>query len=84
MRRTPTEIKADTTARFGARLREVRIALSLTQSQLGKRVGTSRTNIGRLETGRGPCPMLDSVVRYADALGVPPSHLLCVLDPVAS
>lgn len=83
MKRTPSEVRDETAALFGTRLREVRLALGVTQGELARRARTSRQALVRAETGRrAPCPMLDTAVRYAAALGVPLSHLLCVFDPV--
>lgn len=60
---------------FGARLGIVREALGLTQDDLGKKSGLSRTSICNIEAGKQRV-LLGDVKRFADALGVPPKSLL--------
>lgn len=54
---------------LGARVRELRTAAGLSQSQLARLVGTRQPNIARLEAGSG-MPRLGTLQRIADALGV--------------
>ena len=49
-------------------LREVRKAEGMTQEHLAERVGTKKSNISRLESGRYN-PSLDFLVKVADGLG---------------
>jgi len=65
--------------RFGARLREMRLARGLTQPEIGARVGTSASNISDLERGV-KVPTLTTVARLADALDCSVSELVEVLD----
>ena len=69
--------------KLGARIREVRQAHGLSQRELGRRVGISHVAVSYVERGFNGCTM-DRLACYAKALGVPPSHLLCVLDEVRS
>lgn len=70
---TPEYRAAYTQARLeldlGARVRELRTAAGLSQSQLARLVGTRQPNIARLEAGGG-MPRLETLQRIADALGV--------------
>lgn len=66
---------------IGARIRETREAHGLSRYALSKASGINRTNIVRTESG-AHVPRFDTVVCIAKALGVQPSHLLCVLDGV--
>lgn len=65
--------------RFGARLRELRIARGLTQPQIAALVGTSASNISDLERGI-KVPTLTTVARLADVLKCNVSELVEVLD----
>ena len=49
-------------------LREVRKAEGMTQERLAELVGTKKSNISRLESGRYN-PSLDFLVKVADGLG---------------
>jgi transcriptional regulator with XRE-family HTH domain len=60
---------------FGRRLREVRTERGLSQEDLASRTGVHATAIARLERGRRE-PLLKTIVRVADGLGVPPGTLL--------
>jgi transcriptional regulator with XRE-family HTH domain len=65
--------------RFGARLRELRLARGLTQPQMAAGVGTSASNISDLERGV-KVPTLTTVARLADVLECNVSELVAVLD----
>ncbi len=60
---------------FGRRLREVRVALGISQDDLAERTCVHTTAIGRMERG-GREPRLASIVRLARGLGVEPGVLL--------
>ena len=49
-------------------LRSVRTSLGITQELLAERVGTKKSNIARLESGRYN-PSLEFLVKVADGLG---------------
>lgn len=49
-------------------LKETRKSEGMTQEQLAERVGTKKSNISRLESGRYN-PSLDFLVKVADGLG---------------
>jgi transcriptional regulator with XRE-family HTH domain len=53
--------------RLGMRVRELREAAGLSQSELARRTGTRQPNIARLEAGGG-IPKLETLQRVADAL----------------
>lgn len=61
--------------RFGRNLRRVRRREDLTQEAVAKRAGLHRTEIGRLENGER-VPRIDTLVRLADSMVVPPGELL--------
>lgn len=52
----------------------------LTQQELADRAGLHRTAIYLLETGRRS-PLLETIVRVADALGIDPGMLIKGLKP---
>jgi transcriptional regulator with XRE-family HTH domain len=64
---------------FGERLREVRLAKGLTQSELADRCGTSIAAISHIERGT-KVPTLTTLVRLADALQCKVTKLVEVLD----
>lgn len=60
---------SDSTRLEAARLlREVRKEAGITQEELAKRIGTKKSNISRLESGRYN-PSLDFLVKVAGGLG---------------
>jgi transcriptional regulator with XRE-family HTH domain len=65
----------DAQAQFGATVRRLRRAAGLTQEQLGERCKMDLSAISRLERGQRN-PRLDTLVRLARALDVPPAALL--------
>ncbi len=60
---------------FGENLRRVRRRESFSQEQLGRRASLHRTEIGLLEAGGRVC-RIDTLLRLAGALEVPPEELL--------
>ena len=66
-------------AGLGAFIRQRRIRLHLTQSQLAERLGWSQERISILENGKYGVPSLPALVRLAEALGVPVLALVEVL-----
>jgi transcriptional regulator with XRE-family HTH domain len=65
----------DAQAQFGATVRRLRLAAGLTQEQLGARCKMDLSAVSRLERGERN-PRLDTLVRLAEALDVPPAALL--------
>ncbi|MDI6872117.1 MAG: helix-turn-helix domain-containing protein [Bacillota bacterium] len=59
----------ETPARVGNRIRERRLALSLSQEELGRMVGYSHRAIGLLESGQWADPRVSVALRLARALG---------------
>ena len=59
---------SDTRRDVADQLRSVRKAQGMTQEALAERVGTKKSNISRLESGRYN-PSLDFLVKVADGLG---------------
>ena len=55
--------------RFGARIRELRLALGMTQEEFADHCGFARTYMSRLETG-GANPSLDAIHTLATGLQV--------------
>jgi transcriptional regulator with XRE-family HTH domain len=62
-------------ARFGENLTRCRKAAALSQEELGFRASLHRTEIGQLERGVR-LARIDTLVKLAGSLGVPPSELL--------
>lgn len=64
---------------FAENLRDARLEIGLTQRQLAQRVGTTFQLISAYENAKR-LPMLDAVVRLADALVVPLDELVPGID----
>jgi transcriptional regulator with XRE-family HTH domain len=62
-------------ARFGRRLRELRLARGMSQAELAGQASITTNYVSRLENG-GAAPGIDLVARLASALGVPIAELL--------
>lgn len=60
---------------FGARLREVRQAVGISQEELGYRANLDRTYVSGVERGRRNIG-LENICRLAHALGSEPESLL--------
>lgn len=60
---------------FGENLRRARRRADLSQEQLGSRASLHRTAIGLLERG-ARMPRIDTLVKLATALRIPPSELI--------
>ena len=71
--------------RLGARIREERLRLNLTQAQLAEAVDISDTYIGAIERGERSLT-LDTLVRLVNRLGITIDYLLSdsVMDSDAS
>jgi len=65
---------------FAARLRELRHATGMTQSELARRAELTETYISRLERG-GAAPGIDLVDRLAKALGAATTDLIPLSAP---
>lgn len=65
--------------RFGKNLRSCRKRAELSQEDLGYRCSLHRTEIGLLERGVR-IPRIDTVIKLACGLAVPPSELLSGID----
>lgn len=61
---------------FARQMREIRLSQNLTQQVLADRVGTKKSNISRMESGRYN-PSLDFMVRVADCMG---KHISITLE----
>jgi len=62
-------------AAFGMRVRVLRETLGVTQEELAKKAGMTRTSLTNIEAGRQRT-LLDGVERFAAALGTTPKHLM--------
>lgn len=62
-------------AYFAANLRRVRKAAGISQEEVGRRSSLHRTEVGLLERG-ARVPRIDTMVKLASALDVPPDRLL--------
>jgi transcriptional regulator with XRE-family HTH domain len=65
--------------RFGQNLRRIRKREDLSQERLAKWAGLHRTEIGLLEKGERVC-RIDTLIRLAGAMDVPPGELLDGID----
>lgn len=76
MARAGAEIVA---GRFGENLRRVRRHEGLSQEQLAARALLHRTEVGKLERAGRVC-RIDTLIRLAGAMAVPPGELLEGID----
>jgi DNA-binding XRE family transcriptional regulator len=60
---------------LGERIRLARESADITQERLAELVGLTRVSISNVETGRHS-PTVDRLIMIADAVRVPPSHLM--------
>ncbi|MEU5036534.1 helix-turn-helix transcriptional regulator [Streptomyces rubiginosohelvolus] len=60
---------------IGARIRAARGDAGLTQQQVAEKIGMDRANYVNIEQGH-IAPLVDSLIRIADAIGVPLSSLV--------
>ena len=67
--------RKDIKAKFGARLRQMRIAAGMSQEQLAQNASLDRSYVGSVERGERNIS-LENIGRIATALKVPPSRLL--------
>lgn len=67
-------------ARFGQRLRELRLARGMSQAELARQAEVTTNYVSRLEGG-GAAPGIDLAARLAMALGVPVADLLPTTPP---
>jgi transcriptional regulator with XRE-family HTH domain len=65
--------------RFGENLRRVRRREGLSQEQLASRALLHRTEVGKLERAGRLC-RIDTLIRLAGAMAVPPGELLEGID----
>ncbi|HEU4736206.1 MAG TPA: helix-turn-helix transcriptional regulator [Solirubrobacterales bacterium] len=65
----------DVAARFGENLVRCRRRANLTQEELAHNASLHRTEVGLLERG-GRIPRIDTLVKLAGALSIPPSDLI--------
>ncbi len=70
----PRSRQAERRRAFGARVRELRKPLGLSQERLGQIAGLDRTYVGAVERGERNIS-LDNIWVLADALGVHPRDL---------
>lgn len=68
---------------IGQGIQAARSHAGLTQAELAHRVGVAKVTISHWETGHRT-PSMDSLLRTADALGVPVANLVQVLTPEGS
>lgn len=59
---------------FGTRIRELRVAMNVSQEAFADKCGFARTYMSRIETG-GANPSINAIKVLADALGVSISDL---------
>lgn len=57
-------------------LREIRLSKKMTQDELSKKSGISRTTISKLENGKQTTVTNTTIIALADALGIPAGLLV--------
>jgi predicted transcriptional regulator len=68
-RRGERQASFDQLAAVLAQLRSAREEQGLSLSELTERTGMDRSALSKLETGRRPNPTLETLIRYAEAVG---------------
>jgi DNA-binding XRE family transcriptional regulator len=63
------KIRHDTLRQAVAALKAAREALGLTLTDITARTGIEKSNLSRLENDPNPNPTIDTLCRYADAVG---------------
>jgi len=66
-------------AAFGQALRQHRLAVGLSQEQLGLESGVQRNFISLIETGQNQ-PTITTIFKLAKALGMKPSNLVAAAE----
>lgn len=69
-------------ARFGARLREIRKSRNMTQEEFGQLLGVSKQVLSRYERGQR-CPPLVTAWGFSQKLGVPLGEMVDMTPPDA-
>jgi transcriptional regulator with XRE-family HTH domain len=64
---------------FGNNLRSRRKRAGISQESLGYRASLHRTEVGLLERG-ARVPRIDTLIKLASALSIPPEELLCGIE----
>jgi len=64
---------------FGEWVRQKRVAADLSQTELGKRVGLSRQQIGRIESGEQGDKNIPTAIKICEALGADPKEGVALL-----
>jgi transcriptional regulator with XRE-family HTH domain len=59
----------------GARIEQIRTALGITQEELSKKVGLTRTSITNIEAGRQVIT-LDGLLKFCESFHITPKQLL--------
>jgi transcriptional regulator with XRE-family HTH domain len=72
-------LKEQVAARFAKNLRACRTRADVTQEDLSRRASVHRNQVGLLEGGTR-LPRIDTVIKLACALSVPPEELLKGID----
>lgn len=67
--------------KLGDRIRYLRINLGLTQEELGRKVGLTKSAINKYEKGSVENMKQSMIARFASALDVSPVYLLGLEDP---
>ena len=73
------EPRSEATQIFGARMREIRKEIGISQMDLGELAGIHFTNIAKIERGEAN-PSLFTIIRISDALEIDPAVLITGLN----
>jgi transcriptional regulator with XRE-family HTH domain len=73
---------AEPAVRLAQQLRLLREKAGISPKEMGKRLRMHREGVDRLERNGdgGELPSVRTILRFAEALSVEPSEILCVLD----
>ena len=65
----------DATAKFGQKVKKIRLSKKMSQGDLAKKLGVGSAYISKIERGIQNMSLV-GIIKLADALGTPPDRLL--------
>jgi transcriptional regulator with XRE-family HTH domain len=74
-----SDIKTLLKKQIGERLKNLRLSIHLSQSELAEKIGTQQSTINRYEHGQS-IPVAEIFIKYADYFGVSMDYLYCRTD----
>jgi transcriptional regulator with XRE-family HTH domain len=63
-------------ATLGDRIRQTRLDYGMSQAELARRIGISKTAMNQIESGKTPDPQVSRIIAIAEVLGVSTDFLV--------